>query len=93
MRSEHNGRSHIRTVHTDHHGRVIAEQWTTQGGGHACYDGSAVGSSTDPTARTPPPRLFASSANTRHPAHTDTEFEPPPHRTRRRNPASPEPQF
>jgi poly(hydroxyalkanoate) depolymerase family esterase len=47
-RSDQNGRTYTRNVYTDHHGRVIAEQWTIHGGGHAWYGGNSVGSYTDP---------------------------------------------
>jgi poly(hydroxyalkanoate) depolymerase family esterase len=47
-RSDQNGRTYTRNVYTDHHGRVIAEQWTIHGGGHAWYGGNTVGSYTDP---------------------------------------------
>ena len=42
------GHSHNRRIYRDMDGRVVAEQWIVQGGSHAWFGGSAVGSYTDP---------------------------------------------
>jgi len=42
------GHGYTRALHTDASGRVLCEQWTIQGAGHAWAGGSAAGSYTDP---------------------------------------------
>ena len=41
------GHSHNRRIYRDVDGRVVAEQWIVQGGSHAWFGGSSVGSYTD----------------------------------------------
>ncbi|HYH38524.1 MAG TPA: PHB depolymerase family esterase [Azospirillum sp.] len=42
------GHGYSRTLHTDASGRVLCEQWTIRGAGHAWAGGSPAGSYTDP---------------------------------------------
>ena len=49
-----NGRSCERTTYTDESGKPVGELWIVGGAGHAWSGGSATGSYTDQSGRTPP---------------------------------------